>query len=438
MQDLLAADDQLDARPRRAARSRELSRRLRARRRAGSAAACPMSSGSMRTSVPGGHCSPRWAGRWSTPSAADHDVLGAVATLGADPAALHRDRARERLGDLGLVGHHDDGRPELVAEAVDELEHVVAVVVAELAGRLVGQQQLRRRGDRAGQREPLLLAARERPDHLVASGRASPTRSSRSVSSIAGRVSGRALATRAKARFCRAVAYGSRLRLAPWSIVLTRWARTLVSSRSLIREISCVAEEDPARRRPLDPAEQRQQRRLARTGRSEEGDPLAGAGCRGRRPAGRRRHGPRRCGRGGRHLDSGRLMPPDCRGGEPARDRRPAGRGRADRRPPRRLCRVPPLPCRPRHVPTQPTSRVSPTQAAQKSVAQSRRDPSGANGAVGVAACPDLRPARAAGRSDSWPPQRPSQRAASRRVGGGVRVEAARRPPAPASASRSA
>ena len=50
-------------------------------------------------------------------------------------------------GDLGLVGDHEDRGAEVVAEPVDQLEHVVAVLVAELAGRLVGEQQLRRAGD---------------------------------------------------------------------------------------------------------------------------------------------------------------------------------------------------------------------------------------------------------------------------------------------------
>ena len=98
---------------------------------------------------------------------ADDDVLRAVAPLGADPAALHRHGAREGLGDLGLVGHHHDGRAELVAETVDQLEHVVAVLVAELAGRLVGEQQLRAGRDGAGERQPLALPARHGRDDLV-------------------------------------------------------------------------------------------------------------------------------------------------------------------------------------------------------------------------------------------------------------------------------
>jgi len=40
------------------------------------------------------------------------------------------------------VGDDHDGRPEVVAELVDQLDDVVAVLVAELAGRFVGEEQL--------------------------------------------------------------------------------------------------------------------------------------------------------------------------------------------------------------------------------------------------------------------------------------------------------
>src|SRR4029077_16015300 len=61
----------------------------------------------------------------------DHDVLRAFPALHPDPAAAHGDGARERAGDLGLVGDDQDRRTEVVAETVDQLEHVVAVLVAE-------------------------------------------------------------------------------------------------------------------------------------------------------------------------------------------------------------------------------------------------------------------------------------------------------------------
>ena len=98
---------------------------------------------------------------------ADDDVLGAVATLEADAAALHRDGAGEGGGHLGLVGDDDDRGAELVAEAVDQLDDVVAVLVGELAGRLVGEQELGAGADRAGQGEALALTAGHRGDDLV-------------------------------------------------------------------------------------------------------------------------------------------------------------------------------------------------------------------------------------------------------------------------------
>ena len=52
-------------------------------------------------------------------------------------------------------------RPEARTSCVSAREHVVGGVRVEIAGRLVGQQDARRIGDRARDRDALLLAAGE-------------------------------------------------------------------------------------------------------------------------------------------------------------------------------------------------------------------------------------------------------------------------------------
>ena len=150
----------------------------------------PWSSSSNFTSVPGGHSAATWPGRCRTPSSPTTAYSEPLATLGADAAALHGDGAREGRRDLGLVGDHDDRGAEVVAEGVDQVQDVVAVVVAELAGGLVGEQQPRRRwppsrrgrGAGAGRR-----TWSRRPGRPA---RSRPTRSSSSRSSMASRRSG--------------------------------------------------------------------------------------------------------------------------------------------------------------------------------------------------------------------------------------------------------
>ena len=67
-------------------------------------------------------------------------------------------RARRRLG---VVGHHHDRLAELAVQLVHEAQHLLAGRAVEIAGRLVGHHE-RRVGDQgAGDRDALLLAARQ-------------------------------------------------------------------------------------------------------------------------------------------------------------------------------------------------------------------------------------------------------------------------------------
>ena len=130
-------------------------------------------------------------------AAADDDrllapVLAAGHALAAHAPVAHADDAVRDRGH-GRVVRDDDGGAALLAHEVGEQvvgEHRVLAV--ELAGRLVGQQQLRPVGQRGAHGDALLLAARElrRPrlaavaepdalEQLVRAGQALPSRRAR-------------------------------------------------------------------------------------------------------------------------------------------------------------------------------------------------------------------------------------------------------------------
>ena len=80
--------------------------------------------------------------------------------LGDDPAVAHADDAVAGLGNLVVVGDEQD-RLTARVQASEELEHLVAALGVERAGRLVGEEQRRLVGERTGDREPLALPAGE-------------------------------------------------------------------------------------------------------------------------------------------------------------------------------------------------------------------------------------------------------------------------------------
>ncbi len=78
-----------------------------------------------------------------------------------DLAVRQRDAPVHAAGELHVVGrdqHRDLGRLDQLHQG---LEHVVGGVRIEIAGRLVREQHPRRIGDRARDRDTLLLAARQ-------------------------------------------------------------------------------------------------------------------------------------------------------------------------------------------------------------------------------------------------------------------------------------
>ena len=72
-----------------------------------------------------------------------------------------RHAAVHARGDVHVVGRDDDGEPGGAHQLGQRVEHVLGGARVEIAGRLVGQQDARRVGDRARDRDALLLAAGE-------------------------------------------------------------------------------------------------------------------------------------------------------------------------------------------------------------------------------------------------------------------------------------
>ena len=75
-------------------------------------------------------------------------------------AALEAQAPARAPGDRRVV-RHDDERQPLGAQRLEHGEDLVAHALVEVAGRLVGQQHARALDDRAGDRDALLLTARQ-------------------------------------------------------------------------------------------------------------------------------------------------------------------------------------------------------------------------------------------------------------------------------------
>ena len=77
-----------------------------------------------------------------------------------DPAAVHdRDVGRDVADHREVVGDEQHREAELALELADQVEHRALDRDVERRGDLVGDEHLRAAGERAGQRDPLPLAA---------------------------------------------------------------------------------------------------------------------------------------------------------------------------------------------------------------------------------------------------------------------------------------
>jgi len=90
---------------------------------------------------------------------------------GLQPPVCQSDNAVEAAGEIEIVGR-DQGREAGIANEVEESpQHTLAGGVIEVAGRLVTEQNFGLVGERAGDRDPLLLTAREARRAMPGAGR---------------------------------------------------------------------------------------------------------------------------------------------------------------------------------------------------------------------------------------------------------------------------
>ena len=75
------------------------------------------------------------------------------------PSAPQTEHHVSLLGQLAVVSHHDDGSALLSGQPGQELHHPAAVVLVQVAGGFVRQDDLRACRQGTGDRHTLLLAA---------------------------------------------------------------------------------------------------------------------------------------------------------------------------------------------------------------------------------------------------------------------------------------
>ena len=81
-----------------------------------------------------------------------------------EPALLEPEAPVRLVGQRPVVGHHQDGGVVVPAERAEQLDDVLARLLVQVAGGLVGQDQLGFVRQRPGDRHALLLAAGEPVD----------------------------------------------------------------------------------------------------------------------------------------------------------------------------------------------------------------------------------------------------------------------------------
>src|SRR5207247_1864197 len=97
---------------------------------------------------------------WSTATPAKNGRRS-FGSLAPDHVAQVADLTPGPLGRRRVVGDHEDRLVELLVEPLHERQHVVGALAIEVAGGLVGDDDLRIVDDRARDRHALLLAARQ-------------------------------------------------------------------------------------------------------------------------------------------------------------------------------------------------------------------------------------------------------------------------------------
>ena len=206
-------------------------------------------------------------------------------------------------GGTGIVGDHDDRLPEAFDRGASQLEELGGRSRVEVAGRLVGEDQLGPGHHRPGGGDALLLAARQLRGPVSQSvGDAEAASRACAAMPASGRRPARA---NGSVMFSSAVSVGTRLNA--WKTNPTRSRRSKVSclSLSVVKSVSPMNTAPEVRR--VETGEAVQQRRLAgarrahdggeTSGLEADGDSVQGAdfgGARGRTPSRHRQRG-RQC-----------------------------------------------------------------------------------------------------------------------------------------------
>ena len=200
---------------------------------------------------------------------------------------------------LRVVGDEHDGLAALGAEAPEHVEDLRAGRVVEVAGRLVGEEEGRPVDEGPGEGHPLLLAGGElvgavaapcRPGRRPRARRGSAADSSRPPGSRPATMNGRATFSRTDRIGMRLKNWKTKPGLRPAQL-----RRRVVAEAADDRPV----EDDLARRRAVEAAEQVEERALARARRPHDGDELAGLDRQRDAAHGRRRRS-RPCGSSGR------------------------------------------------------------------------------------------------------------------------------------------
>ena len=150
----------------------------------------------------------------------------------------------------------------------------------EVPGRLVGQQHGGLVRERAGDRDPLLLAARQLRGQVVAPS-GEPDRVEQRVGSGAALAVLDPVGASAASTFSRAVSVGIRLNC--WNTNPNVSSRSRASAASPSRDRSRPSKSSSPRGRAVEPAQQLEQRRLAGAARAGDDEELAGVHVRSTR-----------------------------------------------------------------------------------------------------------------------------------------------------------
>ena len=190
------------------------------------------------------------------------------------------------LGREALVVGRDQRGAALAADQVEEFgEDDVGGVLVEIAGRLVGENQRRLVGERAGDRDALLLAARQLR-RAVVSRWPRPSVAEQLFGALARRFRRRAVDQLRQDDILARVEIGQQMMELIDEAEASRRSRV----RPVVVELRRFLARDPDRafEAALEQADRLQQGRLARTRRAEQRDDLARLRRRGRRRAARR------------------------------------------------------------------------------------------------------------------------------------------------------